>query len=55
MATDLRPNPAPGAYRGFRALRDNWGWLLALGLVEVAVGMAALVMTVTATFATVMF
>jgi uncharacterized membrane protein HdeD (DUF308 family) len=53
VATDPRPDPAPGTYPGFRALRDNWGWLLALGLVEVAVGMAALVMTVTATLATV--
>ena len=44
---------SPGADQELRPLRRNWGWLLALGILLILVGMAAISSPVVATLATV--
>lgn len=53
MATDLTPDLPAEPGPDVATLRRNWGWLLALGIVQILAGFMALVLTVAAAYITV--
>jgi uncharacterized membrane protein HdeD (DUF308 family) len=54
MTSAANTHPAPSRSLGLQALRFKWGWIVALGVVYVIVGLVALGSIVTATAATVL-
>jgi uncharacterized membrane protein HdeD (DUF308 family) len=54
MATDYRTDPVTDDRAAADAVRENWGWLLALGALQIIAGTFALLMAVTATYLTVL-
>jgi uncharacterized membrane protein HdeD (DUF308 family) len=54
MTSAANSHPSPSPSLGLQALRFKWGWIVALGVVYVIVGLVALGSIVTATAATVL-
>ena len=54
MTSAANSHPSPSRSLGLQALRFKWGWIVALGVVYVIVGLVALGSIVTATAATVL-
>jgi uncharacterized membrane protein HdeD (DUF308 family) len=54
MATDFPTVPVRPYQTGIHNLRQNWGWFLALGILLIVVGTAAIILSVVATLATVL-
>jgi uncharacterized membrane protein HdeD (DUF308 family) len=54
MTSAANSHPSPSHSLGLQALRFKWGWIVALGVVYVIVGLVALGSIVTATAATVL-
>jgi uncharacterized membrane protein HdeD (DUF308 family) len=54
MATDFPTVPARAYQPGIHNIRQNWGWFLALGILLIVVGTAAIILSVVATLATVL-
>ena len=54
MSSTTHAEPSPSRSSGLQSLRAKWGWIVALGVVYVTVGLVALGSVVTATVASVL-
>ena len=54
MTSATQAEPSPSHPSGIQSLRTKWGWIVALGVVYVIVGLVALGSVVTATVASVL-